>query len=96
MSIDRISYPLPAIVNGYACLNQAEVELASRDIDPARPEFGPGGRDAATEAKAETTGATRRQADETQPEQAERILSYAPGAIRTTPADKATTYSITA
>ncbi|KQS03172.1 hypothetical protein ASG11_01915 [Sphingomonas sp. Leaf357] len=96
MSIDRISYPLPTIVNGYACLTQAEVELANRDIDPARPEYGPGGRDAATDAKAGTAAQAQRQPDDARSDQAERILSYAPNAILITPADKATTYSVTA
>lgn len=96
MSIDRISYPLPTIVNGYACLSQAEVELANRDIDPARPQNGPGGRDAPGAANAEPPGKVRSGPEAAPADHAERILSYAPGDIRTTPADKATTYSVTA
>ncbi|QQV77192.1 hypothetical protein H5J25_18025 [Sphingomonas aliaeris] len=37
MSIDPIAFPLPVVVKGYACLTGAEVELAKKDIDPARP-----------------------------------------------------------
>ena len=37
MPAETIGYPLPVIKNGYACLNEFEIELARKNIDPARP-----------------------------------------------------------
>jgi len=104
MSIDRIAFPLPAVVNGYACLNEAEIELAKDDIDPARPSATPqpagsAARDTPAAVKNAAIGATtmaERKNNVAPADQAERILSYAPGAVRTTPPPKATSYSITA
>ena len=33
------------LVNGFVCHNCSDVALAKRDIDPAHPKDGPGGRD---------------------------------------------------
>lgn len=40
------NYPQPVYVNGYACIDCAEVAEAKRDIDPAHPRSGPGGTNA--------------------------------------------------
>ncbi len=45
MSISA-NYPVPVYVNGYACMNCAQVAEAKRDINPADPQAGPGGIDA--------------------------------------------------
>ena len=37
------NYSHPVIVNGYSCVNCAEVAQAKADIDPANPSAGPGG-----------------------------------------------------
>jgi hypothetical protein len=37
------NYSHPVIVNGYSCINCAEVAQAKADIDPANPAAGPGG-----------------------------------------------------
>lgn len=37
------NYAQPVYVNGYACLNCAQVAEAKRDIDPTHPQSGPGG-----------------------------------------------------
>lgn len=92
MSIDAIGFPLPVIVKGYACLSGAEIELAKKDIDPARP------NENATAGDAPATIGTAadqrpRSTDAVPPDQDGRILSYAPGAVRTAAAEKAALYS---
>ena len=42
MAIDG-NYSHPVIVNGFSCINCAEVAQAKADIDPANPAAGPGG-----------------------------------------------------
>ena len=37
------NYAHPVTVNGYSCINCAEVAQAKADIDPANPSAGPGG-----------------------------------------------------
>ena len=37
------NYAHPVIVNGFSCINCAEVAQAKADIDPAKPSAGPGG-----------------------------------------------------
>ena len=37
------NYSHPVIVNGFSCINCAEVAQAKADIDPAKPSAGPGG-----------------------------------------------------
>ncbi len=39
-------YAQPVQVNGYLCRNCADVDLAKKYVDPARPEAGPFGIDA--------------------------------------------------
>ena len=85
MSIDPVAFPLPIVVKGYACLTGAEVELAKKDIDPARPS----GKGDVPEPPVATA------ADESE-KKAPRVISYAPGPVRHEAADKATTYSVTA
>lgn len=84
MSIDPVAFPLPVVVKGYACLTGAEVELAKKDIDPARP-AAMGDAPEPPVAATDGTGA-----------KTPRVISYAPGIVRHEAADKATTYSVTA
>ena len=37
------NYAHPVNVNGFSCINCAEVAMAKADIDPAKPSAGPGG-----------------------------------------------------
>ena len=37
------NYAHPVTVNGFSCINCAEVAQAKADIDPANPSAGPGG-----------------------------------------------------
>lgn len=37
------NYSHPVIVNGFSCINCAEVDAAKKGIDPANPSAGPGG-----------------------------------------------------
>ena len=37
------NYAHPVNVNGFSCINCAEVALAKKDVDPANPAAGPGG-----------------------------------------------------
>jgi hypothetical protein len=85
MSIDAVAFPLPVVVKGYACLTGAEVELAKKDIDPARP--------SGTGDVPEPPVATAAEEPE---KKAPRVISYAPGIVRHEAAEKATTYSVTA
>jgi hypothetical protein len=43
-----LNYPQPVYVNGYACMNCAQVAEAKQGVDPADPQAGPYGIDAAT------------------------------------------------
>lgn len=45
-------YPRPVSVNGFACRNCGDVELAKKNIDPAHPQEGPFGVNARTDAAA--------------------------------------------
>lgn len=47
MSTISGDYPRPVQVNGYACHNCTEVDLAKKHIDPQHPKSGPFGVDAA-------------------------------------------------
>jgi hypothetical protein len=38
-----VDYPQPVYVNGFACMNCAQVAEAKQDIDPAHPRSGPAG-----------------------------------------------------
>ena len=46
MAIGSVNYPQPVIVNGYACKNCTDVDLAKAFIDPQHPKAGPYGVDA--------------------------------------------------
>jgi hypothetical protein len=48
------NYSHPVIVNGYSCVNCAEVAQAKADIDPANPLAGPGGANDPTSAAEKT------------------------------------------
>ncbi|MFD1611050.1 hypothetical protein ACFSCW_04460 [Sphingomonas tabacisoli] len=49
MAVGGVNYASPVQVNGFACMNCADVSLATRHIDPAHPQSGPFDRDAATD-----------------------------------------------
>ena len=49
MAVGGVNYASPVNVNGYSCMNCADVSLASRHIDPAHPQSGPFDKDAATD-----------------------------------------------
>jgi hypothetical protein len=51
------NYPQPVYVNGFACMNCAQVAEAKQDIDPAHPQSGPGGVDAQFDPTAKQTPA---------------------------------------
>ena len=81
MPIEHIAFPLPVVVNGYACLDGAEIQLAQKDIDPAHPV---------------SVGTPPAPPTPAQDEQPARVISYGPGTVRRAETAKATTYSITA
>ena len=47
MAVGGVNYSSPVHVNGFACMNCADVSLASKHIDPAHPQSGPFDKDAA-------------------------------------------------
>lgn len=49
MAVGGVNYPSPVMVNGYSCRNCADVDLATKGIDPVHPQSGPNNRDAATD-----------------------------------------------
>ncbi len=49
MSIGSTNYPQPVQVNGFTCHNCTEVDEAKKHIDPAHPQSGPYGVNAATD-----------------------------------------------
>ena len=49
MAVGGANYSSPVHVNGFACMNCADVSLASKHIDPAHPQSGPFDKDAATD-----------------------------------------------
>lgn len=49
MIVAATNYPAPVQVNGFACRNCGEVSLATKGIDPAHPQSGPAGRNAAND-----------------------------------------------
>jgi hypothetical protein len=49
MAVGGVNYASPIHVNGFACMNCADVSLASNHIDPAHPQSGPFDRDAAND-----------------------------------------------
>ena len=49
MAIGSTDYPHPIQVNGFTCRNCTDVDRAKKHIDPAHPQSGPYGIDAATD-----------------------------------------------
>ena len=54
-----VNYPSPVTVNGYACKNCTDVDLAKQHIDPAHPKDGPYGVDAKDHAPAPSGSQTQ-------------------------------------
>jgi hypothetical protein len=49
MAVGSTNYPQPVQVNGFTCRNCTDVGNAKNHIDPAHPQSGPYGIDAATD-----------------------------------------------
>ena len=50
MAVGGVNYSSPVHVNGFSCMNCADVSLAAKHIDPAHPQSGPFDREAALDA----------------------------------------------
>ena len=84
MDAENIGFPLPVLVNGFACMTAEDIGLAKWNVDPEHPRSGPYGRFAETDP-------TRYDLDRTEDAKAEaaakgeQIVGYTPEAIRTAP-----------
>jgi hypothetical protein len=93
MSTDSIGYPLPVLKNGYACLNAIEIELASKNIDPARPRAGP---ESSRPPIAAVQGSLDRSSAPPYAREAGSVTGYAADAVRRFPASAGTRLSLSA
>ncbi len=93
MSTDSIGYPLPVLKNGYACLNAVEIELASKNIDPARPRAGP---ESSRPPLAAVQGASERSLPSADAREPGSVTGYAADAVRRSPASSGTRLSLSA
>ena len=50
-----VNYASPVMVNGFSCMNCAEVALAKKDINPAHPNWTPGETKATAQSSALNT-----------------------------------------
>jgi hypothetical protein len=93
MPAESIGYPLPVIKNGYACLNEFEIELARKHIDPARP------RAASESSRLQPAAVQAMTEQRPRPEDALEpgiVTGYDADAIRRSPATSGTLLSLTA
>lgn len=74
-------YPSPVTVNGFSCRNCSEVDLARRNIDPARPKAGPYGLNDPQRARASAARLVKRM-DELANERANLPSYSASGTLR--------------
>jgi hypothetical protein len=97
MAIGSVNYSTPINVNGFACRNCTDVELAKKNIDPVHPKSGPNNRDAASDATRVDSDPVKieaaRKAAETKGVQ---VVGYSPTGPRTAAIDAGSVFSIAA
>ncbi len=93
MSTDSIGYPLPVLKNGYACLTATEIELASKNIDPARPKAVP---ESSRPPIVAVQGASERFGRPAAAREPGSVTGYAADAVRRSPASAGTRLSLSA
>lgn len=84
MTIGSVNYPSPVRVNGYACKNCSEVDLAAQHIDPAHPRSGPDNRDAISDPTRQSVDPVRLAAVRKTAEAAgDQVIGYSRTGYRT-------------
>jgi hypothetical protein len=79
MAVSSITYPSPVSVNGYACINCSEVELAEKRIDPRHPQSGRDNKDAAADPSRQATDPIKIEAAKRAADQAAlQVSAYSP------------------
>ena len=84
MADETIGFPLPVLVNGFACMTAEDIGHAKWNVDPEHPRSGPYGRYAATDPTRVDLGRTE-DAKVQAAAKGEQIVGYTPAAIRTAP-----------
>jgi hypothetical protein len=95
MPTENIGFPLPIMVNGFACMTAEDIGLAKWNVDPEHPRSGPYDRFAETDP----TRYDERRTEEAKAEAAtrsEQVVGYTPGAVLTAPVTTGVVMSIEA
>lgn len=95
MAVGGVNYASPVHVNGFSCMNCADVSLASRHIDPAHPQSGPFDRNAAEDPSRKSVDPVKVEALKKAAEAAQTVGYSATGYVAATPAP-GSAFSVTA
>lgn len=97
MAVGGVDYASPVTVHGFSCRNCAEVDLATKNIDPSHPKSGPNNKDAASDTSRGSTDPVKveaaRKAAETSMKQ---VVGYSAAGVRTAEVSAGALFSITA
>ncbi|KHA62643.1 hypothetical protein [Sphingomonas sp. Ant20] len=97
MAVGSVNYASPVQVNGYACKNCSDVDLAAKNIDPAHPRSGPLNRDAVQDPTRQDTdpvkiAAARKTAEAIQVQ----VVAYSPAGVRNAKVSPGAIFSLVA
>ncbi|NNM75821.1 hypothetical protein HJG53_02730 [Sphingomonas sp. ID1715] len=95
MAVGGVNYSSPVRVNGYACMNCAEVTLASRHIDPAHPQSGPFDRNAAVDPSRRGVDPIKVEALRKAAQGSAAVVGYSAHGIVTAPLAPGSTFALT-
>lgn len=97
MAVGSVDYASPVRVNGYACNNCSEVDLAAKNIDPAHPRSGPFDIDAAKDTTRQDMDPVKIAAIRKQAEAAmTQVVGYSPSGSRTAAVSPGAAFSLVA
>lgn len=95
MAVGGVNYSSPVHVNGFACMNCADVSLASKHIDPAHPQSGPFDKDAANDPSRQSVDPVKVDALKKAAEAAQ-VVGYSAAGHVTAPLAPGSAFSLTA
>ena len=95
MAVGGVNYSSPVHVNGFACMNCADVSLASKHIDPGHPQSGPFDKDAANDPSRQSVDPVKVEALKKAAEAAQ-VVGYSAAGHVTAPLAPGSAFSLTA